>query len=635
MNNHFAFLKTVAPFDRLSDDVLNEVAVRLHEINFDKDTLIYKQESTTMKGLDIILKGGYESFFYDSSQNKRLTEQLKPGETYGGISVLLNRKKSLKTVVAAAGTTVLFLPAKEFRILCETNEAFFHYYTVAFAERMKHDEFAHFFKKPPTFEESFIASDQLYSRKIESVEQRAIVACLEDTPVFEAAGIMAENKVSCIFVKDWTGKITGYVTDITLRDNVIAKRGSAEQPVKEIMDNPIITIRDQAYVYEAILMMFRTKTRYLLVEKNGVLTGFLSRNKLLSEQAQSPLVFIQSVKSARSEEELKRKWEQVPQMIHQLLGRGVHAGIANQVITTISDTIALKVIEAVTEEMGPPPARFVFMVLGSEGRKEQTLKTDQDNAIIYEDKANEHRETVREYFLEFADRVSGKLNHIGFSFCTGGFMAKNPKWTHSLSHWKRNYENWMQESVPETVIKFATFFDCRYLYGDESIMDELQDFLAEELKKPQEKLFFFLAKNALQYTPPLTFFKKIRTTTKGSQEIFDLKKAMTPIVDLVRVYALKNLVFEVNTGERLKALKAKGVFTELEFQELMQSYYLLMGMRLKKQARQIIQDKTEPDNDYNLGSLTRIEQLSLKEIFKTIENFQSGIKVKFTSDLFG
>ncbi len=132
--------------------------------------------------------------------------------------------------------------------------------------------------------------------------------------------------------------------------------------------------------------MFRTKTRYLLIEKDGEYLGFISRNKLLSEQGQSPLLFILSVKQAFSTEELKRKWESVPQIVAQLLDRGVHAAIVNQVITTVSDTIAIKVIESVIKEMGPPPAKFAFMVLGSEGRKEQTLKTDQDNAIIYEDK---------------------------------------------------------------------------------------------------------------------------------------------------------------------------------------------------------------------------------------------------------
>jgi CBS domain-containing protein len=275
------------------------------------------------------------------------------------------------------------------------------------------------------------------------------------------------------------------------------------------------------------------------------------------------------------------------------------------------------------------------MVLGSEGRKEQTFKTDQDNAIIYEDKANEHRELVREYFLNFATQVSDKLNFIGFSYCEGGFMAQNPKWTHSLSHWKRNYQYWMDESVPETVINFSTFFDCRVIYGEVSIMDELHDFLDKELEKPSGRLFFHMAKNALQYEPPLTFFKNIRTFTKDSREVFDIKKTMTPIVDLARIYALKNHIFEVNTGDRLKRLKDKEIFNEAEYNELSQAYYFLMSMRLRKQAMQIMYDHSEPDNYVDISHLTKIERVTLKEIFKVIENFQTRIRLEFTSSILG
>lgn len=629
------FLKDVIPFNLLPVDVLAGVADLLHEVSYSKDTVVYQQEITKMKGVDIIVEGEYESFFYDSDQNKRLLEKHHSGFCYGGVSLLLNRKRSLRTVIAKKGTVIYFLPRKDFRALCHAYEDFFHHFTGDFGRRMLNEEFAHFAKKPSTFEESYIASEQLYSRKIENIESRDIVFCSEDTPVFEAAGLMSANKTSCLIIKDLSGAVSGYVTDITLRDKVLALKGNPDMPVREVMDNPVVTISSQAYVYEAILMMFSTKTRYLLVEENGTLKGILSRNRLLSEQAQSPLVYIQSVKLALTVDELKGKWEQVPQMITQLIGRGVNAEIVNQIITTVADTIAQKVIEGVISEMGAPPAKFVFMVLGSEGRKEQTLKTDQDNAIIYEDKANEHREEVREYFLKFASAVSERLDYIGFSYCSGGFMAKNPNWTHSLSHWKRNYESWLQESIPETVIKFSTFFDCRYLYGEASIIEELHEFLDAKLQQPMESVFFYMAKNALQYQPPLTFFKNIKTITVGSQEVFDIKKAMTPIVDLVRVYALKNRIFKVNTGERLKALKDRGIFSETAYHELMQSYYYLMAMRLKKQARQIIHDKAEPDNYIDPESLTKIEQVTLKEIFKTIQDFQGRIKMEYTNNLFG
>jgi CBS domain-containing protein len=635
MNERVAYLQSITPFNLLPLDVLEGVAGQLQEVSYHKDKTIYQQEITKLKGVDIIVKGEYESFFYDSTQNKRLIEHHSAGFCYGGVSVLLNRRQSLRTVIAKKGTLVYFLHRRDFRALCKAYDEFFAYFTTEFGKRMQNEEFVHFFKRPEAFEESYLAADQLYSRKVESIEYRPIVQCSSDTPVYKAARQMADHKVSCLFVTNEQGKIAGYVTDITLRDKVIAQQKSPQEAVSTVMANPIISIDVEAYVYEAILMMFSTKTRYLLVEKEGNYIGFLSRNKLLSEQAQSPLVFIQSVKSALSDEELKRKWESVPHFVNQLLERGVNAQIANQVVTTIADTIAQKVIEGVIEKVGQPPAKFVFMVLGSEGRKEQTFKTDQDNAIIYEDKANEHREEVREYFLDFATQVSGRLNSIGISYCTGGFMAQNPKWTHSLSHWKRNYISWMAESLPETVINFSTFFDCRFVYGEASIMDELKVFLNEELQKPMDKLFYNMAINALQYEPPLTFFNTIRTFTKNSREVFDIKKAMTPIVDLVRVYALKNRVFEVNTGERMKALRKLDVFSETAYHELYQSYYFLMSLRLKKQAIQIIQDKKDPDNYIDLSSLTKIERVTLKEIFKVIGNFQSKIKIEFTNSVLG
>ncbi len=635
MNDKSAFLNEAAPFNLLPPDVLDGIADLLKVTKYSRDTFIYHQDVTKMRGVDIIAEGEYESFFYDSQQNKRLIETHHAGYCYGGMSVLLNQKKSIRTVIAKKGTVVYFLHRKDFRQLCKAYEGFFHHFIAEFGRRMMNSEFAHFVKRPSNFEESFIASDLLYSRKIESIEHRPLDACTADTPIFEAAARMASQRTSCLFVKDDKGKIIGYVTDITFRNNVVAKRVDVTNSVDTIMDNPIVSIDSQAYVYEALLMMFRTKTRYLIIRKEGGYIGFISRTKLLSEQAESPFVFIQSVKLAHSVKELSNKWKTVPEIVTQLLNRGVNAEIVNQVITTVADTIAIKVIETVIDEMGKPPAKFVFMVLGSEGRKEQTLKTDQDNAIIYEDKANEQRELVREYFLKFAETVSDRLNSIGFSFCEGGFMAKNAKWTHSLSHWKRNYQSWMEEPMPETVMKFSTFFDCRFLFGEPAIIDELKTFLDEELQKPMEKMFLLMAKNALQYEPPLTFFKNIRTTTIGNNEVFDIKKAMTPIVDAVRVYALRNRFFQINTGERLKALKEENIFTETSFNELMQSYYFLMSIRLKNQAKQIIHDNTEPDNLISLNSLTKIEQVTLKEIFKTIENFQSKVRIEFVNNLFG
>ncbi|WP_294198657.1 DUF294 nucleotidyltransferase-like domain-containing protein [uncultured Chryseobacterium sp.] len=634
MEHLIPLLQKTPPFSLLPESVLQEVSESMQKKTFYKETLAYRQEVTEMQGVDVIMEGEYETFFFDASQDKRCIEVHHSPYCFGGISVVLNRVRALKSVMAKKGTVVYTLPKKEFTELCNAYEEFFHYFTSDFGKKMLDEEFAHFVKTPASFEESYFAADQLYSRKIESIAFKDIVSCTESTPIFEAARIMAKNKVSCLFIRRETDqKIIGYVTDITLRDKVIAECIDPQKAVSEVMDNPIVSISSDAYLYEAVLMMFKTKTRYLLVEKDGDMAGFLSRNRLLSEQAQSPLVFIQSVKQAGNTIELRKKWLQVPDMINQLLGRGVHGEIASQIITTIADTITVKVIENVIRQIGKPPAKFVFMVTRSEGRKEQTLSTDQDNGIIYEDKANEQRETVREYFLDFAKRVSDDLNTIGFVYCKGEFMASNPKWTHSLSHWKRNYEEWINETVPENAMKFSTLFDCRYIYGEESIINELKDFIQEKLQVPNERFFTFIAKNALQYEPPLTFFKRIKTQTIGKAEVFDIKTAMSPIVDLLRVYALRHHIDSENTGERMKKLQETGVFSKEQYQELHHSYYYLMALRLKNQVYQINTEKKMPDNYIEISRLTKIERVTLIEIFKTISNFQHGIRMKFTGSL--
>ncbi|WP_028295479.1 DUF294 nucleotidyltransferase-like domain-containing protein [Olivibacter sitiensis] len=481
----------------------------------------------------------------------------------------------------------------------------------------------------------FSGVQQLYAKRIKEITYKELVTCLESEPIRQVAHLMAANKVSCIFVKTPGGMIVGYVTDIILRDKVIAVDANVDGPIRNVMNYDLHSIDVGDYVYQALLHMFNHRIRYLLVIDENRYIGFLSRNKLLSEQAQSPLVFIQSVRLAKTVAEMKQKWELVPYFIQQLLQEEVKVSIINELITTISDTIAQNIIELVLKELGEAPVRFVFMVLGSEGRREQTLKTDQDNAIIYEDVEAGKRNGVREYFLQFGQKVSDMLHEVGFVYCTGGYMASNPKWTHSLSHWKQNYYTWMEESQPKTAIQFSTFFDCRYLYGNRMLMEELKEYLDRKLQEPLDKFFVYLAKNALQYEPPSSLFGSIKTMRVDNRDVFDIKKTMTPIVDLVRLYALRNRVFRENTGERMEVLRDMGVFDDGRYKELYQAYYFLMSMRLNKQVTQIIEQKVPPDNYMDIKDITKIEKVTLKEIFKSIENFQTGVRVKFTGNLLG
>lgn len=478
-----------------------------------------------------------------------------------------------------------------------------------------------------------VITDHFYSKKVSDLHFRHLRLARPETPVFECAAKMAKEKVSCLFIGESADQIKGYITDITLRDKLLARQISPKIPVSEIMEYDMVTIHPEAYLVEALMLMFRTKSRYLLVEENWQFVGWISRTKILTEQSQGPFMFIQSVKEARQIPELKDKWRRMPEIIHLLLSRGMKAGIVNQIITTVIDTIAQRVIERTFKDIGPAPAKFVFFVLGSEGRGELTLKTDQDNAIIYEDKANEHREEVRAYFLDFATRVSTSLDEIGIVFCEGELMAMNPKWTHSLSHWKRNYESWIQDASQETAMNYATFFDCRAIYGESSLLEELKEFMDSQLLKAPERFYINLGYNALQYEPPLTFFRKIKTENIDGEKQINLKHIMRPIVDLARVYALKYRIFETNTIRRIEILTEKGVFSAKESQELIHAYDYLMTLRLENQSHLILEKKEKPKNYLILDQITKVQSVTLLEIFKVIEEFQARIKLAFTKTL--
>lgn len=476
-------------------------------------------------------------------------------------------------------------------------------------------------------------SDPFYSKKVKDLHIRRLRLVPQDTPVHACAARMAEEQVSCLFIGDSAQEIIGYVTDITLRDRLLALRLPFELPVSRIMESDMVTISPDATLVEALMRMFQTKARYLLVKDETGYQGWISRTKVLTEQSQGPFLFIQSVKEARQISELREKWSRMPEIIHLLISRGMKSGIVNQIITTVADTITQRVIERVIREIGPAPAKFVFFVMGSEGRGELTLKTDQDNAIIYEDKANAHREEVRAYFLDFATRVSTALDQIGIVFCEGELMAMNPKWTHSLSHWKRNYDTWISDASQETAMNYSTFFDCRAIFGELSLLEALQEYRSGVLEKAPERFFINLGYNALQYEPPLTFFKKIKTEQIDGEKQLNLKKTMRPIVDLVRIYALRHGIAATNTTTRLKSLRDIGVFTPEDCQELVHAFEYLMELRLENQSLSILDRQAKPKNYLKVNELTKVHQATLIEIFKVIKEFQSRIKLSFTRTL--
>jgi len=474
-------------------------------------------------------------------------------------------------------------------------------------------------------------SSQLFSRPVASIFTRDLVFCDAKLSIQKAASVMSSNRCSSIFIKKSVGNFVGIVTDTDLRKKVIAKGIDIKKPVSEIMSSFVGMISDKALVFEALMAMMQKNIKHLAVtDADKKVIGVVTNSDLVAAQGQSPLFLIREITTADSVEKIIDKHRQLPGLIQNLISSGAKAKNVTRLITTISDAILNKLIGFAIEKSGRPPAGFVFMILGSEGRKEQTLKTDQDNAIIFEDVSKESEERVKSYFLKLGEKVCTWLDQAGYDFCKGDVMAKNPKWCQPLSTWKEYFSTWIHTAEPEDLLKSSVFFDFRGAYGDMDLITVLRKYLFDSLVG-WPGFFRHLTENALHFKPPIGFFRNFLVESKGEyRNSFDIKSAMTPIVDFARIYALKNKIEETNTQERLYQLYLKKVLYWQDYNELEQAYSFLMQLRFIRQITSVIDENKKPDNYVNPKKLSSIEQTMLKEIFKRIEKFQTKLGFEFT-----
>ncbi|MEL6132750.1 MAG: DUF294 nucleotidyltransferase-like domain-containing protein, partial [Bacteroidota bacterium] len=443
----------------------------------------------------------------------------------------------------------------------------------------------------------------------------------------EAAQQMVQHRRSYIIVEDEEGA-QGIITDQQIRTRVVAENKSVQSPVTDIMSSPLLEIDIEAYSYEAILKMFRFKVNYLMVKEKGAIVGLVSLGKLLNAQGKSPFIFIRNIWFDEDIKSLRRKWEQVPRMVDNLIERGMRPKIVNQIITAISDAISHNLVSRALKTLGPPPVPFVFMALGSEGRKEQTLKTDQDNAIIFEDLGKEDPLAVKNYFLELGRKITQDLHAVGFENCKGQLMASNPQWNQSLETWKAYYSDWIHKPTPDDAMVASAFFDCRTIYGEQRILDHLRDHVFAQLDKGGKGFLTLLTRASLDNRPPLGWFGWLQQTKKEDRKGIQIKRAMQTITDFARIYALQEKLNASNTGDRLRSLRQAQILQDGEFRELHQAYYFMMRLRLVHQTQQILSHQA-PDNLIPVEELSKIEQVTLREIFKVVEKYQRRLSIVF------
>ncbi|MCP4023962.1 MAG: CBS domain-containing protein, partial [Desulfobacteraceae bacterium] len=270
---------------------------------------------------------------------------------------------------------------------------------------------------------------------------------MEET-IKNAAVKMSRNNASAILIRKGRQGICGIVTDADIKKKVVAQDLDTAQPVSHIMSSPLVSISADCQVFEAFLSMIENDKRHLAVfSKSGDITGIINEKDLIAAQTKSTYLLIKTVQSAKTIGEIENVHSKLEKMLLDPIKNGANPEYITRLITTFSDAIIDKILTFSLKKIGPAPCRFVFLTMGSEGREEQTLISDQDNAIVYEDCENQDK--AKDYFDALAKAICDQLDLAGYQFCDGNNMAKNPQWCQPLSVWKNYFNTWIRTSNPE------------------------------------------------------------------------------------------------------------------------------------------------------------------------------------------
>lgn len=371
------------------------------------------------------------------------------------------------------------------------------------------------------------------------------------------------------------------------------------------------------------------RQRRLAEEQKKILADLHNTQRLSGE----PLPDWSKAAQTSSVEELIKLRLGFPAKLKSLIDSGIKVENLTGINTRMSDAVNCRFIELAIEEIGEPPTPFSFIVYGSQGRNEQTLKTDQDNGIIFQvPEKGEDLEEIRAYFLKLGAKVCYWLQEAGYPYCGDNNMANNKKCVLTLEEWKTCFNNWIFNATPNNILRVNIYFDFRSLYGKSELVDELWQDVHDTIDGRPEFLMHFV-EDALLYKPPITLFGNIATKGKGEKkETVSMKEVISAIVQFGRIYALKNRVHETNTIERLRELMEKGLLKESTFRETMEVYDLLMSIRFKYQAK-AMDNGDAPNNQINPKKLTEIEREILKKAFTGISNLQAKISYDFKGSI--
>jgi CBS domain-containing protein len=583
-----AFLRSTPPFDALPPDRFDAAARSAVERRFPAGTWLAHAGGEPMQHLYVIRSGAVRL-----ERRGQTVQVLEEGETFGYTSLITGR--ATLDVLVESDLVAWELPAAEFRRL-EEDPRFAAHFAAGLGERLR-----------ASLENAQVAAFQPdLSQEAGRLVRGAPVWVEGGATVAEAARTMRDHRVSSVLVR---GDPPGILTDRDLRNRVLADGLPGDTAVDRVATRPLGTLPAETPVYEAWQGLLEEDRHHVALVRDGEVLGVVTATDLMRSSAQGPVAAIRAVERLASRDGLRGYGDRVAEMVSALLAARLDpVGIA-QLVARLNDALLRPVLRWAEADLGPPPAPYAWLALGSEGRMEQTLLTDQDNALVFADEGA----SGCAWYQAFAERVNDDLEAAGFPRCRGGYMARN--WLGTTTEWRDRFRTWILEPNPEALLDAAIFFDYRRVAGKLDV-----DGLQAEIATARDQPVFLraLTQEAMRFSPPQMLVLRLR----GDSSVVNLKKqGISPIVFLARSYALELGSAARHTLERLAAAERAGRISADTRANVGEAYRFLVGLRLRLQLRALVDGKPAVD-EVALSALTPVERTRLKESFRAVDAWQ-------------
>ncbi|GFM87368.1 cyclic nucleotide-binding protein [Pseudomonas cichorii] len=465
--------------------------------------------------------------------------------------------------------------------------------------------------------------------RLGELAMRHPVMCSPETPMREAVKMMHEQQVGSIVIVDEQQAPLGIFTLRDLREAVADVNVDFSQAIKHTMSPAPFHLSPDASAFDAAIAMTGRHIAHVCLVKSGRLCGVVSERDLFSLQRVDLVHLARTIRNAPRIEALTNLRGDIVQLVDRMLAHGASSTQITQIITLLNDHTVCRVIELTLEEKGDPGVPFSWLCFGSEGRREQTLHTDQDNGILFEASDAAQAAEIRALLLPIAERINQSLAQCGFSLCKGNIMASNPELCLSRSEWSRRFSAFIREATPENLLASSIYFDLRVVWGDEAGCEQLRRGILDQVA--DNRLFQrMMADNALRQRPPVGRFKDFVLARKGSdKDTLDLKtEGLTPFVDGARLLALANGIGANNTLERLRQLVEREVIDPLDGAAYEEAYHFIQQTRMLQhqlQSRQNLPYSNRIDPD----TLNHLDRRILRESFRQAQRLQTSLTMRY------